>query len=244
MVTRFSHTVLAFLILQAPLLAADQPDYVFLMIGQSNMAGRAKMLDEDKKPLAGVQLLNADSKWEQAANPLNRFSTLRKDISMQRMGPSAGFGPAMATHFNEKSVGLIVNARGGTSVKQWQPDQPLFLTSIQRWKEVGRPTLAAVIWHQGEADATDPDYLNRLTVVINALRDETGQPDLLFIAGEVYGDKPVNEKIRMISKSIPNTASVSAKDLTVFDGVHFDRKSILELGRRYAQKYIELTKED
>ena len=47
-----------------------------------------------------------------------------------------------------------------------------------------------------------------------------------------------------MSKSIPNTASVSAKDLTVFDGVHFDRKSILELGRRYAQKYIELTKED
>ena len=34
MVTRFSPTVLAFLILQAPLLAADQPDYVFLMIGR------------------------------------------------------------------------------------------------------------------------------------------------------------------------------------------------------------------
>jgi len=101
-----------------------------------------------------------------------------------------------------------------------------------------------VIWHQGESDATDPDYLNRLTVVVNALRDKTGQPNLLFIAGEVYGNKPVNEKIRMMSKSIPNTASVSAKDLTVFDGVHFDRKSILELGRRYAQKYIELTKED
>ncbi len=53
MVTRFSSTVLAFLILQTSLFAADQPDYVFLMIGQSNMAGRAKMLDEDKKPLAG-----------------------------------------------------------------------------------------------------------------------------------------------------------------------------------------------
>ena len=104
MVTRFSPTVLAFLILQAPLLAADQPDYVFLMIGQSNMAGRAKMLDEDKKPLAGVQLLNADSKWEQAANPLNRFSSLRKDISMQRMGPSAGFGPVSYTHLTLPTI--------------------------------------------------------------------------------------------------------------------------------------------
>tara|TARA_B100000945_G_C20407017_1_gene610582 strand:+ start:442 stop:1155 length:714 start_codon:yes stop_codon:yes gene_type:complete len=222
--------------------AAEQPEHVFLMIGQSNMAGRAKMLEEDKQPIEGVQLLNANSKWERAVNPLNRFSTLRKDISMQRIGPSAGFGPAMAAHFKDKSVGLIVNARGGTSVKQWQPDQPLFLTSIQRWKQSGSPKLSAVIWHQGEADATDPDYLDRLSIVVNALRAKTGQPDLLFIAGEVYGEKPVNQKIRRISKHIPNTDSVSAKDLTVFDGVHFDRESILELGRRYAEKYVELTK--
>ena len=71
-------------------------------------------------------------------------------------------------------------------------------------EKVGSPKLAAVIWHQGEADATDPDYLKRLAVVVNALREKTGQPDLLFIAGEVY-EKPV-EKIRMMSKSIPNTA--------------------------------------
>ena len=244
MAIRFTSIILTCLLLQTGSSASEHPDHVFLMIGQSNMAGRAKMLEEDKKPFQGVQLLNADAKWEPAINPLNRFSALRKDISMQRIGPSAGFGPTMADYFKDQSVGLIVNARGGTSVKQWQPDQPLFLTSLQRWKAAGSPPLAAVIWHQGEADATDSEYLDRLSVVVKELRDRTGQPDLLFIAGEVYGDKPVNEKIRAISKHIPNTASVSAKGLIVFDGVHFDRKSILELGRRYARKYIELTAED
>lgn len=242
MIIRFTLVLLSISCTISSLVAAEQPDHVFLMIGQSNMAGRAKMLEEDKNPLEGVQLLNADSKWEQAANPLNRYAALRKSISMQRIGPSAGFGPAMASHFKDESVGLIVNARGGTSVREWQPDQPLFVTSIERWKQAGSPKLSAVIWHQGEADATDPMYLNRLSVVVHAIRAKTGQEDLLFIAGEVYGDKPVNEKIRNISKHIPNTASVSADDLTVFDGVHFDRKSILELGRRYAEKYVELTK--
>jgi len=240
---RFTLALLLISLMSIGLRAAEQPDHVFLMIGQSNMAGRAKMLEEDKKPFDGVQLLNADSKWEDAVNPLNRYSALRKHISMQRIGPSAGFGPALASHFKDKSVGLIVNARGGTSVKEWQPDQPLFVTSIQRWKQAGSPKLSAVIWHQGEADATDPMYLARLSVVVSAIRAKTGQKDLLFIAGEVYGDKPVNEKIRSISKHIPYTASVSADDLTVFDGVHFDRKSILELGRRYAEKYLELTKD-
>ena len=233
--------IVLLLVLQTALVAAEQPDKVFLMIGQSNMAGRAPLAEQDKKPFVGVQLLNSDAKWEQAVNPLNRYSELRKDISMQRIGPSAGFAPTLQAHYKTKSIGLIVNARGGTSVDQWQPEMPLFLTSIKRWKAAGSPKLSAVIWHQGEANAKDPNYLEKLTVVVNEIRKQTKQPSLLFIAGEVFGDAPVNAKIRSIAKHIPNTAYVSATDLTVFDGVHFDRKSILELGRRYAEKYIELT---
>ena len=114
-------------------------------------------------------------------------------------------------------------------------------TSLKRWREAGSPQLSAVIWHQGESDAKDPEYLKKLSVVVNEIRSKVGQPDLLFIAGEVYGDRPVNDKIRAIGEHIPHTGFVSVKALTVFDKVHFDRKSILELGRRYAQKYIELT---
>ena len=222
-------------------LGDEKPDMVFLMIGQSNMAGRAAMEPKDKTPFKGVQLLNAESKWEQAVNPLNRYSALRKDISMQRIGPSAGFGTAIQAHFKDRSIGLIVNARGGSSVNQWQPGMPLMATSLKRWREAGSPQLSAVIWHQGESDAEDPEYLKKLSVVVNEIRSKVGQPDLLFIAGEVYGDRPVNGKIRAIGEHIPHTGFVSVKDLTVFDKVHFDRKSILELGRRYAQKYIELT---
>ena len=43
-------------------LGDEKPDMVFLMIGQSNMAGRAAMEPQDKTPFKGVQLLNAESK--------------------------------------------------------------------------------------------------------------------------------------------------------------------------------------
>ena len=78
MIIRFTFALLSISCTISSLVAAEQPDHVFLMIGQSNMAGRAKMLEEDKNPLEGVQLLNADSKWEQAANPLNRYAALRR----------------------------------------------------------------------------------------------------------------------------------------------------------------------
>ena len=67
--------------------AEEKPDLVFLLIGQSNMAGRAHLEDGDDAAIPGVFLLNADGKWEAARNPLNRYATDRKVISMQRIGP-------------------------------------------------------------------------------------------------------------------------------------------------------------
>ena len=102
-------------------LSAAEPDLVFLLIGQSNMAGRAPLEAEDKTPIEGVMLLNADGTWEAANNPLNRYATDRKKISMQRLGPGDGFARTLHTALPDKSIGLIVNARGGTKIDEWVP---------------------------------------------------------------------------------------------------------------------------
>ena len=52
--------------------------HIYLLIGQSNMAGRAKLEEGDDKPIARCFLLNGEDKWEKATNPLNRYSTIRK----------------------------------------------------------------------------------------------------------------------------------------------------------------------
>ncbi len=61
---------------------------IYLLIGQSNMAGRAEIPEDGKDSLNMVFLFRNDSVriWEKAANPLNKYSTVRKGIKMQKLG--------------------------------------------------------------------------------------------------------------------------------------------------------------
>lgn len=69
---------------------------IYLMIGQSNCAGRGYMTESDTTDIIpGVWLLNAEGKPEPAKAPFNRYSNIRKDISMQMIGPAFSFAPAM-----------------------------------------------------------------------------------------------------------------------------------------------------
>lgn len=224
-------------------LSAEEPDLVFLLIGQSNMAGRAPLEDADKGPIEGVLLLNAEGTWEAAANPLNRYATDRKVISMQRLGPGDGFVRALHKELPEKSIGLIVNARGGSNIDLWKPGQTLYDHMLARIKKLeSKPRFAGVIWHQGESNSKDPEYLNKLVALVENLRKDFDQPELPFVAGEVYKDVPVNGLIKQLPEKLKGTAVVSADELTVLsDGVHFDRASQKELGRRYAAAWLKIS---
>ena len=70
---------------------------IYLVIGQSNMAGRAEIRDEDSESLEGVYLFTGydSSVWTLAKNPLNLYSTVRKKVEMQRLGPAYAFAKSM-----------------------------------------------------------------------------------------------------------------------------------------------------
>lgn len=224
---------------------AGEPDLVFLLIGQSNMAGRAPLEAADKSPIEGVVLLNAEGQWEAAVNPLNRYATDRKKISMQRLGPGDGFARTLHKELPDKSIGLIVNARGGSNIDLWKPGQPLYDHMLQRIQKLEtKPKFAGVIWHQGEANANDPEYLNKLVQLVQNLRKDLERPDLPFVAGEVYKDVPVNGRMKQLPGKLTKTAVVSADELTVLaDGVHFDHASQKELGKRYAAAWLKIAKQ-
>lgn len=224
-------------------LTAAEPDLIFLLIGQSNMAGRAPLAEEDKLPLAGVMLLNAEGEWEGAINPLNRYATDRKVLSMQRLGPGDGFARTLHSASPKKTIGLLVNARGGSNIDLWKPGQHLYDHTLHRINKLKKkPTFAGVIWHQGEANSDDPDYLNKLVQLVKDLRRDLEQPELPFIVGEVFKDLPVNDRMAKLPAKLEQTAVVKATDLAVFDGVHFDRESQKTLGARYANAWLKLTK--
>jgi hypothetical protein len=102
--------------------AAPKDLHIYLLIGQSNMAGRAKVPDDAAGVLERCYLLNDKNQWEPARNPLNRYSTISKGIKMQRLGPGYSFAKKMLEQNKDIKIGLVVNARGGSKHRAmaWQ----------------------------------------------------------------------------------------------------------------------------
>ncbi|MCE5250542.1 sialate O-acetylesterase [bacterium] len=213
--------------------------YVFLLIGQSNMAGRAPIGDEDRAPIERCYLLNASDEWEIASNPLNRYSRYRKEMSMQKLNPGYTFAKKILRSDPSITVGLVVNARGGTSISQWSRGGLLYSEAVRRVKIAQKTgVLKGILWHQGEADCSDPLYLDKLKVLIGNFREDLGAPDLPFIAGQINGSWPVNDQIARLPREVPCTGFASSEGLNVLDDWHFDTPGMRIFGERYADAVL------
>ena len=223
-----------------------------LCIGQSNMAGRGLMDAGAADTLRSVYLFNGDG-FERAAEPMNRYSTVRKEPGMQRVGPVGSFAARYA-EVTGAPVGVVVNARGGSSIDEWLPgsETGYLAKAVERIRAAGDwGDVAAVLWHQGEADSAHPErYEAKLRRLIGILRTELGNPSLPVVFGEiahwnwtnrVEGTAPFNAMLR--SLHIPHTACVSAEGLAPMKDEtdpHFSAASQRELGRRYAEALLKL----
>ena len=223
-----------------------------LSIGQSNMAVRGLMDAGAADTLRGVYLFNGDG-FERAAEPMNRYSTVRKELGMQRVGPVGSFAARYA-EVTGAPVGVVVNARGGSSIDEWLPgsEADYLAKAVARIRAAGDwGDVAAVLWHQGEADSAHPErYEAKLRRLIGSLRTELGNPSLPVVFGEiahwnwtnrVEGTAPFNAMLR--SLHIPHTACVSAEGLAPMKDEtdpHFSAASQRELGRRYAEALLKL----
>ncbi|GEM_PF-170709 len=139
-----------------PLLEFD----IYLMIGQSNCAGRGYMIESDTTDIIpGVWLLNAEGKPEPAKAPFNRYSNIRKDISMQMIGPAVGFAPVMHEKTG-RNILIIQNAKGGSGLGEWQDKDPEAITLLDSTLMRAVPALKygklkGIVWHQGETDTSN-----------------------------------------------------------------------------------------
>lgn len=223
-----------------------------LCIGQSNMAGRGPMDAGAADTLRGVYLFNGDG-FERAAEPMNRYSTVRKELGMQRIGPVGSFAARYA-EVTGAPVGVVVNARGGSSIDEWLPgsETAYLAKAVERIRAAGDwGDVVAVLWHQGEADSAHPErYEAKLRRLVGILRTELGTPSLPVVFGEIAhwnwtrraeGTAPFNAMLRRLR--IPHTACVSAEGLEPMKDEtdpHFSAASQRELGRRYAEALLKL----
>ena len=127
--------LLLFLLLFQGVRAQDYD--LYLCIGQSNMAGRGTLTEETSGAIPDVYLFNDRNEFEKATNPLNRYSTIRKELKMQGVGPAYSFAKTMATQTGRKIV-LVVNACGGFSIQSNLPGLFFVAGEIASWASYGQ----------------------------------------------------------------------------------------------------------
>jgi hypothetical protein len=225
--------------------APDQNLHIYLLIGQSNMAGRAKVPEEMSGVIDRCYLLNDKNEWVPAKNPLNLYSTIRKGEGMQKLGPGYSFAKAMLEANPDIRIGLVVNARGGSKIEEWDRKAKYYIQAGQRTKAaMEHGTLKGIIWHQGESNSSKhAAYLDQLKTLVANLREDLGDDNLPFVAGQIRPDeksKPINAEIAKLPEVAAHTGVALSEGLTMFDGTHFDTKSQIELGKRYAKEMLKL----
>jgi len=157
------------------------PTHTFLLIGQSNMAGRGSI--SAVKLLTNPRILMfRNDNWIPAIEPLHQ------DRPEAGIGLAMSFASVILSHHSEISIGLIPCAVGATSISEWMPGTELFQKAINTTFQA-TDALQGILWHQGEYDASDRNRMNVyatcLSTLIQSIRTELRSPDLPFIAGEL-----------------------------------------------------------
>ena len=225
--------------------------WVFILAGQSNMAGRGLVEPRDTIPNPRVLTINQDGEIIIAKSPLHFYEPSRTGLDLGHR-----FGNVMAEHLPDSvSVLIVPTAVGGTSISFWIEDHDFrgvrlltnFRKMIDRAGSVG--TVKAVLWHQGESDSNEegiPLYKGRMTELFSKFREFAGEDELPIIVGELgLHDKNavnrgrINQIIHDYAESDPWSAVVPTTDLShVGDSTHFNSEALRTMGERFAGEYL------
>lgn len=231
--------------------------HLYLLVGQSNMAGRGTVEPADQQPHPRVLMFGKNETWTAATDPMHW------DKPSVGVGLGRTFGIEIAKTSPDITIGLIPCAVGGSPIDTWLPGVFYPPTKSHPWDDALRRakaalkdgTLKGILWHQGESDCK-PElaaaYEAKLHDLIQRLRAELQAPEVPFIAGQMgqFADVPWTEEIktvdaahRALPEKVKNTAFVSAEGLNhKGDKIHFDSPAYRELGRRYAAALLKMVK--
>jgi len=229
----------------------------FLMIGQSNMAGRGDFgeVEEIKNPKCKML---RNGRWQPMSEPINCDRSIFIGFH-SGIGLAASFADEYAKYFDEE-VGLIPCADGGTKVIEWQPGEVLYDHAVMQAKLAQRTSeIAGILWHQGESDSVNVEdrdnYRDRFMNMITTMKADLGlADDIPVLIGELgeflcdYRDgackyyKDINGILRGLADELDGGGFVSSAGLkSKADILHFNSASCREFGKRYFKEYLRVT---
>lgn len=228
--------------------------WVFIMAGQSNMAGRGIVEPKDTVPNRRILSINKDGQIIIAKEPLHFYEPERTGLDC-----GVSFAKKLIKKIPDTvSILIIPTAVGGSSIRQWLGDSVYrsvklfsnFLAKVESAKQNG--VIKGILWHQGESDANENDiplYKQRLGLLVSRFRTAVGNSELPVLLGELgsFSDNPAN--FNLINKAIQeyaaedkNSGVVPTKDLKdKGDHLHFNSKGQRIMGKRFAKAYLRIT---
>jgi len=224
----------------------------FLMIGQSNMAGRGEF--DEVPPIKNDKCyMLRMGRWQEMSEPVNPDRAVFGMQYHSGVSLAASFADEFSKYTNLE-VGLIPCADGGTKIELWQPGELLYDHAVMMTKLAMRTSqFSGIIWHQGESNCrylNNSEYRALFLNVMTSLRRDLNAEHLPVIIGELsekttwgFGDKvpQMNLLLHELQKELPLCAIASAEGLELKeDGIHFNSASCREFGKRYFEKYKEL----
>ena len=225
----------------------------FLLIGQSNMAGRGTLGSVPPISSKNVAVLR-NGRWQGLYYPVN----CDRPFSGHCLAES--FADAYAKAHPDVLVGLIPCADGGTSLDQWCEGGLLYDHAVMQTRLALRTsTVVGVLWHQGEADCSPalyPLYKEKFNRIKAALRRDLDFHDVPFLVGGLGDFLPlrggslvnyahVNASLVKVADADPFCGFVSAEGLGENgDNLHFSAPALREFGLRYYGEFLKLEKKD
>ncbi|KAF8091752.1 hypothetical protein N665_0436s0015 [Sinapis alba] len=234
---------------------------IFILAGQSNMAGRGGVYNDTAKNITvwdgviprecrsnpSILRLTAKLEWEEANEPLHADIDVNKTNGV---GPGMPFANRVVNRFGY--VGLVPCSIGGTKLSQWQKGGVLYEETVRRAKAAkvasGGGSYQAVLWYQGESDTVDmvdaSVYKKRLVQFFNDLRDDLQHPNLPIIqVALATGAGPYLDAVRkaQLETGLENVHCVDAKGLPLEpDGLHLTTSSQVRLGQMMVDAFLAI----
>jgi len=231
--------------------------WIFIMAGQSNMAGRGFVEAPDTLPNKRILTIDRSNNWIYAKEPLHFYEP---DLTGLDCGSTFSYRmiESLPAHI---TIGIIPCAVGGTSIAQWLHDDEFrgvkllsnFTAKVNLSEKSG--IIKGILWHQGESDAHTefiPSYASKLDSLFTVFRSIVKNDSLPILIGELgsfadpkekqYRWDSINEIIHDYALKNCNVSIINTQDLNHRgDQVHFNSESQRILGKRFAEKYLELT---
>lgn len=232
--------------------------HIFLLAGQSNMAGRGNVEAVDKEVHPRLFTLSREGDRVSAIDPIHY------DKPVAGVGLGRSFALRLLEQNEDIVIGLVPAACGGSPISTWEPGAYWEQTkshpyddAIKRVKRARQDgVLKGILWHQGEGDSNEkssPNYAEKLRALIERFRDDLGVDKLPFIIGQLgqfegnpWNDfkRQVNEAHASMPESRPNVGFVGSDGLRAMeDNIHFNAGSLRVFGRRYAEVYMEIVEQ-